>query len=301
MVKFNLICKECNFAVANSNNVLGRHVRSVHKLQWPDYVVKHEYAGTWPLCSCGCGEKLKWKKGGFSTCIKEHSSRGEMNGMFGRKGQDSPNTGKVRTEEHKKRYSEAAKKQWETNRVVKYTAITSANTRRVVSDGVRNAYQTTNLADKISVGINQFWNEDPRAPELRKEASLRAIDLLEQGKIGPQAPFKTEWKFNPFTQQNEYMHSSWETIFLDQCIAEGKNVTKNHGFLIPYTLSDGSVHNYVPDFYAPDENTFYETKGLVDEAVYAKWKAAVAWCAANNMNYVMLGMSKGRLVELDMM
>ena len=76
-----LVCKECDKAVANSNNVLARHIRSAHSIEWQDYVVKHEYDGIWPECQCGCGETLPWKKGGFAKFIKGHENRGDQNPM----------------------------------------------------------------------------------------------------------------------------------------------------------------------------------------------------------------------------
>lgn len=78
-----LVCQECGKRVANSNNVLARHIRSAHGMEWSDYVVKHEFDGQWPVCSCGCGEELAWKKGGFGQFIKGHDNKGKQNSMSG--------------------------------------------------------------------------------------------------------------------------------------------------------------------------------------------------------------------------
>lgn len=80
-----LVCHECNLCVANTNNVLARHVRAVHNLEWPDYYVKHELDGEWPVCECGCGEKLLWRKGGFPKFVKGHENKGEQNPMARKK------------------------------------------------------------------------------------------------------------------------------------------------------------------------------------------------------------------------
>ena len=42
--------------------------------------------------------------------VNKEGYKGSRNPMYGKKGKDNPNTGKVRTEEHKKKYSEAAKR-----------------------------------------------------------------------------------------------------------------------------------------------------------------------------------------------
>lgn len=73
------VCLECSKAVANTANVLSRHVKSVHNMSWVDYVIKHEYNGVYPLCSCGCGTQLELKKGGFPKYVKGHDNRGLHN------------------------------------------------------------------------------------------------------------------------------------------------------------------------------------------------------------------------------
>lgn len=80
-----LVCKECAEAVANTNNVLARHVRSIHGIEWEEYVVRHEHDGVWPVCGCGCGQKLPWKKGGFSKFVQGHDNKGDQNPMAQKK------------------------------------------------------------------------------------------------------------------------------------------------------------------------------------------------------------------------
>ncbi len=76
-----LSCKECGEQVANTNNVLARHVRSLHDMEWPDYIVKHELGGKHPECGCGCGDQLPWRKGGFGRFVKGHDNQGDQNPM----------------------------------------------------------------------------------------------------------------------------------------------------------------------------------------------------------------------------
>lgn len=70
-----LVCLECNKAVANSANILSRHIKTQHSMQWVDYVIKYDHDGVWPTCACGCGEKLVWRKGGFGKYAKGHDGR----------------------------------------------------------------------------------------------------------------------------------------------------------------------------------------------------------------------------------
>lgn len=242
-VEFTMGCLECGELVANSNNVLARHVRKIHGIDWPDYDVKHNFGGKWPKCECGCGQDLRWKRGGFARFVGGHATRGENNPMSGRKGTDNPNTGKKRTSAMKKRYAESTSERWK------------------------------DPNDRFATMFT---------PEYRKKLSEHAINLLEQGKIGPQAPFKTEWKLNPFTGKEEYMHSSWETRFLDACIKQQIPVTKQHGIRIPYVDPNGVERNYIPDFLSLDSKTLYEVKGYETDTDCEKWRAALAWCLQND-------------------
>ena len=153
---------------------------------------------------------------------------------------------------------------------------------------MNQATLTPEVQRKKSEAMAHFWSSSPFAETLRSEASARAVRLLAENKIGPQAPFKREWKKNPWTGEDEYMHSSWESAFFDACVSRRYEVTKNHGMTILYAHPDGTTHTYVPDFYAAEDRTLYEVKGRWDEVDEAKWSAAVAWCEPRGMKFAVL-------------
>jgi len=281
-IDFTMKCLECGELVANSNNVLARHVRKVHGIDWPQYEVNHTYGGMWPKCSCGCGGVLSWKKGGFTSFIDGHSTRGENNPMYGKKGVDSPNSGKRRTNEMKARYSSAAKTRWSNPDDSRREIMTSAAYRENMRKISKEVSQRPEVIAKKSTWSTKWWEENP---EMRRVWSDRAIDLLEQGKIGPQAPYKAEWKLNPFTGKEEYMHSSWETRFLDECIERDMPVTKQHSIRIPYFDPNGLERVYIPDFLTLDGKTVYEIKGYETDNDREKWRALMAWCLENDTRY----------------
>lgn len=279
-------CKECGHQSGSSSG-LSYHIRN-HGISYVDYVVKHEHDGQWPHCTCG--KKLEHKRGGFPRfCSKSCASSGANNPMHGKTGDKCPNYGMKRTADQLKNYSEGAKKRWQRHGPMLREMMKSEEYSKANSKGQKESYvRDPSLKQKRSEGVHRFWTSSPFAASLRKEASERAIKLLEQGLIGPNAPFKTEWKMNPFTEKPEYMHSSWESAFLDACISKKYPVTKDHGITIPYVHPDGSTHTYVPDFYAFDDRTLYEVKGRHDDVDTAKWEAAESWCRQKGFSFQVL-------------
>jgi hypothetical protein len=279
-VEFTMRCLECNELLANSNNVLARHVRKFHSIEWIDYEVKHFLGGVWPKCGCGCGQDLTWRKGGFPEYIDGHATRGQNNPMFGRKGADNPNTGKKRTDAMRRKYAKAASDRWSNPDDPRRETMASDEYRENMRQISKETSKRPEVMEKKSHWANMWWKNNP---EMRAVWSERAIDLLEQSKIGPQAPYKSEWKFNPFTDKEEYMHSSWETRFLDECVERVVPVTKQHGIRIPYTDPNGLDRTYIPDFLSLDGKVLYEIKGYETEIDKKKRQAMIQWCIDNDV------------------
>lgn len=270
-----ITCKECGYE-CSAQNALGYHLRS-HDLTYPDYVVKHEHNGIWPHCPCGT--KLPHKKGGFSRfCSKSCATSGTNNPMSGKTGDKSPIFGLKRTPEQLKNYSEGSKKRWKLHGDKLRDMMKTEEYKNAQSISNKKSYATSDRAKRTSDSVHRFWSESPLAPILREEASQRAIKLLAENKIGPQAPFKRETLVNPWTGEEELMHSSWESIFFQSCVERQYEVTKNHGIVIPYRHPDGTMRNYVPDFFAREDRALYEMKGRHDEVDEVKWSTAREYC-----------------------
>ncbi len=291
--EFTIKCEICDCLVANSANVLGRHIRKIHEMEYVDYVITTKYNGTRPTCECGCGGYVDFRKGsGFDRFhSKSCSSSGSRNPMSHAVRPVSLNLGKVRTGEHRENYSVASVERWEGPTGDKVREIMKTDEyQQAQSNAQDHLYATTNHAEKVSKGVNRFWAEDPRAPELRTAACDRAIDMLDRGIIGPYGHFKTEWIFNVFTSQMEYMHSGWETEFLTRCVEEKLPVTKKHPIRIRYVASDGVKRTYVPDFVTLDgSNVIHEIKGQEDEDDLLKYEAAKMYCHSRGWTFVVHG------------
>ena len=279
-------CNECSIELP-APNALGYHLRT-HNMTYPDYIVKHQYNGVWPTCYCG--KKLEYRKGGFfKFCSKSCASAGENNAMHGKKGEKCPSFGLKRTEEQKKNYSEGSKKRWEIHGDKLREMMKTEKYRKANSEGQKQSYiKNPSLKKLRSDSVNLFWKTSPLANKLRMEASERAIKLLNENIIGPQAPFKRTTLINPWTNEEEQMHSSWETSFFQTCIDKQYKITKNHGIIIQYTHPDGSLRNYIPDFFSEKDKTLYEMKGRYDEVDLAKWKSAESFCKKIGLKFIVL-------------
>lgn len=285
-----ITCKECG-AECSQGNALSYHLRK-HGMKYDDYIVKHDFNGVWPVCQNDkCKKRLKRKNGGFCKfCSKSCGSSGMNNGMFGLKGDKSPNKGKVRTTEHRAKYSIAAKKRWVDSRDSYETTFQSDEYKEMQRQAQILSYETKpEQKEKRVASMNRFWAADTDETRLaRKNATDHAIKLLNEGKIGPQAPFKTQWMTNPFTGEEEYMHSSWEVMFLEKCIQKRYPVTKFHDIKIPYVDADGVDRTYIPDFIALEEKVVFELKGRMTDNDHIKIKALYDWTRENGYEMVLI-------------
>lgn len=210
--------------------------------------------------------------------------------MHGLKGEQAPNFGVKRTEEQKQHHSQGAKKRWNVYGDQLREMMKTPDYRKAQSKAQVEGYiDDPERAERISKSVNAFWSSGSELSEQRrKEASDRAIDLLSQGKIGPQAPFKTEYKFNPFSNREEYMHSGWETELLDEAIALKLPLIKSHCIRIPYVKTSGYGGTYVPDFVCEEAGLIIEVKGEEDSDDLLKYVAGDLWCAECGWRYVVI-------------
>lgn len=258
-------CKECE-EVFNSVEQVRRHLRK-HSMTAQEYSLKWDHGNIVPKCACGCGQETSW-----NVALKAYTRFVHGHHAWGRK----------KSEDEKRRIGEK----------------NAANMKRFMSEhpdiaelrGRQLRAGVTPASRQAAIeGMKRFWSSNSiLTKQRRKEASDRAIVLLEQGKIGPHAPFKACWFDNPFTGKMERMHSSWETSFLDRCIKEGYPVSKTHDLRIPYVAHDGSEHVYVPDFVALEDKVVFEIKGLMRENDDAKLQALDEWADRNGYEVVIV-------------
>lgn len=283
-----ITCKECG-AECLSGNSITFHLKRDHMMSYADYLIKHEHGGKQPTCKCG--KLIPYKAGGFTRfCSKSCASSGEDNAMGRLKGEKSPNFGQRRTPEQRLNYSKGARKRWSKHGDKLRAMMRTDEYRQAQSDANTQSYASSpDRAERVSRGGKKWWQNHPEARVVKRDLAVR---LLEEGKIGPQAPFKARWVLNPFTGKQEYMHSSWETSFLEHCCEVGVEVTKSHSIRIPYRGLDGNEHIYVPDFITIEgypDRLMFEIKGQRDMTDDLKESVARTWCTSNGYELIVVG------------
>lgn len=264
-------CLECGKSCKNRRS-LGNHLNLSHKEIGGQrgYVLKHFLDGKIPLCACSCGQEVSWHnfQYKFNDYVTGHNSRNTPVGCFTSGFKPTPEQIEKRNKSIRQTYRRNKKE-------------LSAK----IGESVSKAFKDPEKNKRLREGQRRGWSNDT---ERKAELTRRNLEMLEAGIIGPHAPFKTQWIHNPWSGTDEFMHSSWETSFLEACIARGYPVFKSHGITIPYLHPDGSQHTYVPDFYAPEDRTLYEVKGRHDAVDVAKWTAAEEWCRGKGFSFQVL-------------
>jgi hypothetical protein len=266
-------CKICS-RECHDVEFLRRHVSKSHGSSTRDYVLQFELDNIIPLCACDCGQEVTWHQPSkrFNTYIHGHHAQFRMKSEDERRAIGTKNSVNMR-----RYYAEN-------------TDIAHAKNVQL------RAGHTSEIEQRRIDNIRNFWSSDSElTKQRRKEASDRAIKLLELGLIGPHAPFKAEWVMNPFTGRKEYMHSSWETLFLQACVENQIPVTKAHSLRIPYVGLDNCEHVYVPDFVTLEEwaePTVFEIKGQRTSTDDLKEAACREWCRQNGFEMVVVGLTE---------
>ena len=69
-------CKRCD-KIFKKYSSLRKHVGRIHKIHSNDFYVEYNLNGIWPLCKCGCEQKVKWSAQlkGFRDYCAGHQSR----------------------------------------------------------------------------------------------------------------------------------------------------------------------------------------------------------------------------------
>lgn len=285
-------CLECGEIIASGNG-LSWHLKKCHNTTLMEYSIKWKHNGEHPCCK-NCNTKLQFlksvEKPFAEFCSRKCSSAKEFNGMTNLKGEQSPNFGKIRSQQTKQLQSQNAIERWEIKGDIYREMMSSDEYRNNMSNILLDSYkENPERKDKISQSLNDFWNSDSEKTRIaRQNASLHATSLIERGIVGSAYPYKSERKYNPFTLKEEFMHSSWETSFLDYCIQENIPVTKEHNIRIPYQDEQKHDHIYIPDFIGLKQKFIVEIKGRMSDVDKIKIKNLRQWAKENSYEVIII-------------
>ena len=219
--EYTVECLECHNKVATTQNGLSLHLKRQHTLEYVEYIIKHEFGGTHPVCQCGCGNKLVWRKGkGFGKFLHGHNRR----------------TKKVK--------SQAVHKPVPLPALEVFDNIADES---VEEKKPNQAIKT----DTQSVKISEISGKANKEKKITKSTATRRKEKIQDS-------FITQWVWNPLINDDELIKNTLEAKFLNWNIEQKNLVTKHHEISIPYDIN-GEIKYYKPDFLEAKTCTIYDT------------------------------------------
>lgn len=300
-----MLCLLCG----SSFKRLASHLSASHNVSWEEYIIRFKFNGIRPTCKCGCGERVTFHKGKFRDFVKGHVTRvpekREMMIEAGRKAANDPEKCRKNSEGVQRKWQEAGYRERLSGK---------GNVSLIEREHLQRLHQDQGIKEKMSATRREMWlsewgvsqREMMRGSDFKSKVSIatikaldndeyrqfardHAVRLLMLGKIKPSRG-NCQWIYNPFTDQDEFMHSSWETRFLQESVALNRPVTKVHDVRISYIGTDDREHVYVPDFVSLEPPLrIFEVKGLETETDLRKYEAALEWCEEHDAEFSVVG------------
>jgi len=267
-------CKVCNKEFEN-NKGLSYHVSQVHKIKFCDYLVEHEYGGVWPVCSCGCGEKVNFFSGKFTKHIGSHGVIGLKRTAETRRKISEIQRGRKLTEEHKNKIKEGVNLRLSNDATVGDRISQKLTGKRKSGQHCKNISEARK--NKIATGEIIINRE-----KISETITQRYLDGGFEWSTGQYTSSKTGATCN--------YRSSWEREFMELLDCDPRvDIWKYEPMFITY-LHEGKSKRYIPDFMVvlDGQTLLVEVKppSLTDtEMNEAKRKAALDFCQRNSWKY----------------
>lgn len=123
------------------------------------------------------------------------------------------------------------------------------------------------IRDK-NLGKNSWWFWKENIDEIRKNHSESMHNAILNN---PEAyTSSNRGRVKCIEKDGIKFHGSWEVIFYDWCILNNIKIIRENFTSFSYFWND-SVHQYFPDFFLPELNSYVEVKGYETERDNAKW------------------------------
>ena len=160
-------CNDCQLEF-NTYKGLQGHNSQKHKIPGAVTYVNFYLNGEWPVCKCGCNEKLNFIAGKFGEFLRGHAAR--VNGGF-----YSPEGAIKSGNTRKKKFKNGELTQWNKGRklteeeLLKFRDIASNPTRRKkISDSLTGKKKSPEHIEKIKADRKKYWSDRSHQLEQRE-------------------------------------------------------------------------------------------------------------------------------------
>lgn len=252
-----MICKECGEEFLR----IVSHVEKIHG-SYLDYLLKFDHDGIWPLCLCGCGEKVEFRmtgKAGFREYIHGHHARGRAKSENEKRKIGEKNS--VKMKEYMMNHPEEVVKRRDSMQ-----AGQTDESRRKSKEKLVKYIRSEEGRSFASLHFRRLWDEgkmekgkEKAGETLRRRFSSGELvrtqeqkDKISETITGLYRSGGFQWSkgnhYSPKTGKTSYYRSSWELRFMVQL--DNDPHVKDYQyepFVIPYVW-DGGDHRYLPDF-----------------------------------------------------
>jgi G:T-mismatch repair DNA endonuclease (very short patch repair protein) len=151
-------CTDCNIEF-KSYKGLQTHNSKTHKIQGVNTHVNFYYNGQWPLCKCGCMEKLNFQGGKFGDYIRGHAAK-INGGFYSEKGAEKS------AETRRKQFASGERTQWnkgipKTKEQMKACAEAAQNPerRKKISKKLTGKKKSPDHIAKIKADRQKYWGD----------------------------------------------------------------------------------------------------------------------------------------------
>jgi len=182
-------CNDCNIEL-KSYKGLQAHNSKTHKIQGVDTHVNFYYNGEWPLCKCGCNEKLNFQGGKFGEYIRGHKAR-ISGGFYSKEGLEK--SAVTRREQ----FTSGKRVQW--NKGVSKTevqmqacvkAAQNPERRKKISEKLTGKKKSPGHVAKIKADRKKYWRDQDN----RNVQRIRRSNYMKTYLIKTESKLETEFK-----------------------------------------------------------------------------------------------------------
>jgi very-short-patch-repair endonuclease len=232
-------CTRCE-KTFNEYDQLRRHTGRIHKIHTSELYVETYLNGEWPLCKCGCGERVKWRPEQpthFMTYVMGHNARGDSNPIHTL----TEEQWKLRKERHsatnKAQFASGERKMWSEGKSIK--------TDPILQQAAKKISENKERGEKISKALKGI----PHSEEHNKNSRNAIIKAWENEDLRErQRQNRAEFHKNHQILDISNLEKTFME-FLLKCEIEFKHQVNIKGFIFDFLIGENILIEVDGDFY----------------------------------------------------